>query len=214
MLEDSLGANSESDPLARALNSSSVQDELLHVGDSMSSLLPYTLVRSPRRTISLQISPDASLIVRSPICTSTRVIEDFIMRKSAWIERHQSRIRSRWVRKTYTRDEISSMKDAIREYIIARVWELYQWKNLPEIKSIKITSAEGRWGSCSSDNRLAFSYRLAEYLHSGREFIDAIIIHELAHLREKNHQKPFWNLVTEWMPEYRAVVEKSRGSID
>ncbi len=40
-----------------------------------------------------------------------------------------------------------------------------------------------------------------------KNFIDAIIIHELAHLREKNHQKPFWNLVNQWMPEYEEVVK-------
>lgn len=31
--------------------------------------------------------------------------------------------------------------------------------------------------------------------------------HELTHLREKNHQKPFWNLVNQWMPEYELIIK-------
>jgi UTP pyrophosphatase len=44
-------------------------------------------------------------------------------------------------------------------------------------------------------------------------FVDAIIIHELAHLREKNHQRPFWNLVYSMMPEYEFIM-KNRENLD
>ena len=42
---------------------------------------------------------------------------------------------------------------------------------------------------------------------SRSDFIDAIIVHELAHLREKNHQKPFWDLVYRMMPDYEKVMK-------
>jgi predicted metal-dependent hydrolase len=79
--------------------------------------------------------------------------------------------------------------------------------SLPEITSTKITLSEKRWGSCSAKNGLCFSYRLGEYLGGKEEFIDAIIVHELAHLREKNHQKPFWNLVYSMMPTYEVIMK-------
>lgn len=65
---------------------------------------------------------------------------------------------------------------------------------------MRITSARSRWGSCSGDNRLAFSWRI---IMASLNVIDYILIHELAHIREKNHSKRFWSLVESVMPDYR-----------
>ncbi len=52
-----------------------------------------------------------------------------------------------------------------------------------------------------------FSATLRNDKREKSNFIDAIIVHELAHLREKNHQKPFWNLVYRMMPEYEEIMK-------
>lgn len=212
--------------------------------------LPYTLTRSSRRTLSLQIDKHGELIARAPMRMSIRFIEDFVERKREWIKKHQTRIQnqvSRGEKKKYSETEIREIKHKLREYIVPRVQEFWEWQNLPKYTSIKITKSERRWWSCSARNGLCFSYRLAEYLNpppekgelegvtknkdsshithpslsfaslaakssdsqtfSGREFIDAIIVHELAHLKEKNHQKPFWNLVYIMMPEYEQIIQ-------
>ena len=168
----------------------------------------YTLIRSKRRTLSLQIDTMGELIVRSPLRTPLFVIEDFIMKKTSWIEKSRKKIKERYAhQKTYSSIEKKSMKKILRTYIEKRVEELWKNTSLPEYTSIKITLAEKRWWSCSGKNWLCFSYRLAEYLAEKKQFIDAIIVHELAHLKEKNHQKPFWNLVYSMMPEYEKVLK-------
>jgi len=48
--------------------------------------------------------------------------------------------------------------------------------------NIKITSAEKRWGSCSADNNLSFSFRL---IMTPPDIIDYVIVHELMHIIEK-----------------------------
>ncbi len=68
-------------------------------------------------------------------------------------------------------------------------------------ESFKITSAQNRWGSCSEDNGLAFSFRL---IMAPPDVIDYVIVHELAHIREKNHSIRFWQLVEDAMPEYKT----------
>jgi hypothetical protein len=66
---------------------------------------------------------------------------------------------------------------------------------------MRITSARYRWGSCSGRNRLAFSWRV---IMASPSVIDYILIHELAHIREKNHSKRFWRFVESVMPDYRT----------
>ncbi|PKN82576.1 MAG: M48 family peptidase, partial [Deltaproteobacteria bacterium HGW-Deltaproteobacteria-1] len=63
---------------------------------------------------------------------------------------------------------------------------------------IRITSARSRWGSCSEDNSLAFSFRL---MMAPPQVIDYVVVHELMHIREKNHSSKFWRLVIEAMPD-------------
>lgn len=67
-------------------------------------------------------------------------------------------------------------------------------------RSIRITSARSRWGSCSSHNTLSFPWRL---VMAPMEVIDYIVVHELAHSIEKNHSQAFWALVESMLPEYQ-----------
>ena len=175
-------------------------------------MLPqYTIIRSKRRSLAIQINPQGELIVRSPLRLNIWAIEDFIMLKRDWINKHQEsvRIQNQNIRKMNPED-IQQAKIKLYQYIIPRIEMLIKWKNLPTIQSIKITTSKWRWGSCSSKNGLCFSYRLID--HIGTPFIDAIIIHELAHLIEKNHQKPFWDLVYSWMPDYEKIIRATQHS--
>lgn len=52
------------------------------------SPLEYTLIRSSRKTLALNIDKDGRLIVRAPYRLSFEKIEQFIAEKSDWIEKH------------------------------------------------------------------------------------------------------------------------------
>ncbi len=67
-------------------------------------------------------------------------------------------------------------------------------------KGTKITSAKSRWGSCSRDNRLSFSWRI---IMAPLTIIDYVLVHELVHIREKNHSKKFWTSLETILPDYR-----------
>jgi len=67
-------------------------------------------------------------------------------------------------------------------------------------KGIKITSAQYRWGSCSRNNRLSFSWRM---IMAPLTIIDYILTHELAHIKEKNHSRRFWRYLESILPDYR-----------
>ncbi len=70
-------------------------------------------------------------------------------------------------------------------------------------RSVKITSAESRWGSCSKKGNLNFSYRIAMLPPFA---IDYIVVHELCHIIEFNHSKAFYELVGNVLPNYKKSV--------
>ena len=60
------------------------------------------------------------------------------------------------------------------------------------IKRITLRDTATRWGSCSADGALAFSWRL---ILAPPMVLDYVVAHEVAHLREMNHSRRFWALV-------------------
>jgi predicted metal-dependent hydrolase len=77
---------------------------------------------------------------------------------------------------------------------------------------IRISSARTRWGSCSSNGTLSFTWRL---VMAPLEVVDYVVIHELVHLRVHNHSKDFWDGVAELMPDYKRRMAwlKSNGGL-
>ena len=67
-------------------------------------------------------------------------------------------------------------------------------------KKIRVTSARTRWGSCSSTGTISLTWRL---VMAPTEVIDYVIIHELVHLKIKNHSKTFWKAVEALLPDYK-----------
>jgi len=67
-------------------------------------------------------------------------------------------------------------------------------------RQLKITSAKTRWGSCSPDGGLNFTWRL---VMAPLEVVDYVVVHELAHLQVKNHSAKFWRVVEEINPDHK-----------
>lgn len=80
----------------------------------------------------------------------------------------------------------------------------YQTQLRVKPKSIEIVESRTKWGSCSSDKKLTFNYRLAM---APVEVIDYVIIHELCHLLHMNHDRSFWRRVGSLMPDYKEKEE-------
>lgn len=72
-----------------------------------------------------------------------------------------------------------------------------------ECDQIEIRNQRTKWGSCSSNGTLGLNWRL---MMSPSEIVDYVIIHELVHLREQNHNQSFWSLVAEHDPDYKDHV--------
>lgn len=99
------------------------------------------------------------------------------------------------------------------EVLIAK--KLPYWSKITGFKynEFKIRDATTRYGSCMpSKKNLYFSSRL---IMLPEDKVDAIIVHELCHMRYKYHNKDFYNLVQTYMPNYKKIDEwlKQNGKI-
>lgn len=65
-------------------------------------------------------------------------------------------------------------------------------------KSIRYRDTTSRWGSCTSDGVLSFSWRI---MMAPSPVIDYLVAHEVAHLKEMNHGPRFWKLCQELCPD-------------
>ena len=77
-------------------------------------------------------------------------------------------------------------------------------------RSMTLSSASSRWGSCTVAGNIRLSWRL---IHYPLALIDYVVVHELAHLREMNHSPRFWAVVGSVYADYDgARLELRRRS--
>lgn len=186
------------------------------------------LIRSRRKTLSLQIKSDGSLVVRAPMRYDITRINNFITEKNKWIITKQLEMKNR----LNLRNEMLMKQELSRNEGILFLGEkikipfenpqnkteIILWYKVEALKyitprldnfanqlgkkysKIKITSARKRWGSCSGRGNINFSWRL---IMAPQETVNYVIAHEAAHLLHKNHSARFWNCVAQMIPDYK-----------
>lgn len=160
------------------------------------------IIRSNRKTISIQVDRDANVIVRAPYRISEREIRRFLAEKEAWIRKHQEKIRAQEKAlegiKPLTREEIETLADQAMKVIPERV-AYYAKKIGVTYGRITIRNQKTRWGSCSSKGNLNFNCLL---MLTPPEVIDSVVVHELCHRKEMNHSAKFYEEIYRVCPEY------------
>lgn len=213
------------------------------MGDDTVKIEIDRIIRSKRRkTIALQITDEAKLVVRAPFNVSDETIRKVIIKHKKWIENKLNLLKSRdpkpskkefangegflYLGRNYklriveTQSEplifengfylhkrylpkareifIGWYKEKAYEKIKERV-EFYAEKGGFKYNKINITNAQKRWGSCSQNNNLNFSWRL---IMAPLSVIDYVVVHELVHTQEKNHNRMFSTKVRTILPDY------------
>lgn len=170
--------------------------------------VPYTLTRSSRKTIAIQISPDGDITVRVPRRCSRASAEGFVMEKRDWIMKKRAEIRER--KRLLQEQEADCPKLSPEEQmryrelageVIARKAELYARQMGVDFGRITIRDQKTRWGSCSARGNLNFNWRL---ILAPEEVLDYVVVHELAHRKEMNHSERFWGQVGRVLPDYQG----------
>ena len=144
--------------------------------------------------------------------------KDLINRKKEWIESSIQKMSE----KSLNEDEFLLLGETknYNDYNIKNIDKFYRAeieKILPQKvdefskkmnlfpTSISYRKNKRTWGSCNYKNGLNFNILLMKF---PIEVMEYVIVHELAHIKHKNHSKDFWNLVAFYCPNYKEV-EKS-----
>lgn len=170
---------------------------------------PLVVRRSRRKTLSLSVGPDLQVVVKAPLFLRGTEIEAFVAKHEGWIDRQMELQRERAEKQRalfLTPERVAALRERAKELLDGRVRHYAALMGVTPT-GVKITSARTRWGSCSAKNSLCFSFRL---ILLPPEAVDYVVVHELAHIREKNHGPRFYREVETYLPDYRRRIELLR----
>ena len=164
------------------------------------------IIRSKRRTLSLQVRHNGQVIVRAPYSTSLAEIEAFIRKNAGWLKKHMDMVEREQEKEAASpvqplkMDEIRALADRALKVIPERAAHFAPLVGV-QYGRITIRNQKTRWGSCSSQGNLNFNCLL---MLCPDEVIDYVVVHELCHRKELNHSVKFWTEVGKVLPDYKA----------
>lgn len=94
--------------------------------------------------------------------------------------------------------------------IIDPIFDEWTYKTQLFPEQITYRYNKSRWGSCSLQNNISINYKLLQF---EKKCVEYVVLHELCHIKEKNHSRRFWDLVSFYMPEYKKVEKKLRSKL-
>ena len=163
------------------------------------------IIRSPRRTLSLQVKNDGQVIVRAPRHVTLQEIAAFVRKNSAWLHKHLEKVRKEKELNAaspvqpLTMEDIQKLADEALRVIPGRVAHFAPLVGVTYGR-ITVRNQRTRWGSCSSKGNLNFNCLL---MLAPPGILDYVVVHELCHRKEMNHSPKFWAEVAKVMPDYK-----------
>lgn len=165
----------------------------------MENAFTYRVIRSNRKTASIQITSDGEVLVRCPKFMRENNIEKLLKEKSKWIHAQLCNFQKDASLPPFSDTELKQLAQQAKTEISEHASRLSKQMGLTYGR-ITIRCQRSRWGSCSSAGNLNFNCLLMLAPPEVREYV---IIHELCHRREMNHSPAFWKEVETYQPDYR-----------
>lgn len=172
------------------------------------------IIRSKRKTMSLEVTKELKVLVRAPYYVPQKEIERFVESKTSWIEKSLAKMKQRKEEKKSVKklsdEEIKRLANEALAVIPDKV-AYYAEKIGVTYGRITIRNQKTRWGSCSGKGNLNFNCLL---MLTPETVLDYVVVHELCHKKEMNHSLRFWKEVEKVMPDYKERREwlKQHGS--
>ncbi|PLY04998.1 MAG: M48 family peptidase [Arcobacter sp.] len=164
----------------------------------------------------LRIKSSNLLEISSHIFFTINDAKELIEKKKSWIEQHIISLEKkakeegiyRYLGQIYDLDlsskELEEFYRKKAKEIIPKLVDKHSINMNLYPSSIKFRKNKNTWGSCNYKNGLNFNILLMKF---PLEIIEYVVIHELAHIKHKNHSKRFWNLVEIYCTDYKQRIK-------
>lgn len=161
------------------------------------------IIRSNRKTVALEVTPQCQVRVRAPFGMPEAEIRRFVQEKSGWILKHLAVMEQKAGEmkkiRPLSEKELEDLADQACRVIPERV-KYFASKAGVTYGRITIRNQKTRWGSCSAKGNLNFNCLL---MLAPAEVLDYVVVHELCHRKEMNHSPQFWEEVRRILPDYK-----------
>ncbi len=178
--------------------------------DHLPFTIEYQIIRSKRKTCSIELNPDGTFTVRIPLYGRNSDVTRILKEKQFWIGNKLEKWHQYQQTKPpsqYTEVQKQALekryREAAKDYIPKRVAyyaDAYAHLIHHPYTGITTRDQKTRWGSCSSRGTLSFNWRL---MLAPPAILDYVVVHELCHLEHMNHSKDFWQCVEIILPDYK-----------
>ncbi|MFH1657363.1 MAG: M48 family metallopeptidase [bacterium] len=170
--------------------------------------IDFTFKKSNRaKTMKLTVHCDGAVTATIPRFLSENAMVELILRKADWIISKIGYFSNKTQLPGGGRTDYLENKRRTLSLVQEKIQRFNKVYNL-SFRRISIKNQKSRWGSCSRKKNLNFNYRIV-FLPD--RFSDYIVVHELCHLKELNHSRNFWQLVSETIPDYRQIRKELKN---
>lgn len=169
----------------------------------VTEIISYEVKRYKRaKHVRISVKPGGRVVVTLPWRAPKYLADEFVQRQMAWIQKAREKmVHVEPLSRSGTTEEYKKYKKEALKVFTQRLSQLNTYYQF-SYKRVSIRNQKTRWGSCSKTGTLSFSYRLLLIPEAVRDYV---LVHELCHTREMNHSRRFWNLVSQTIPDYKAL---------
>lgn len=168
-------------------------------------IIKYEVDRGKRRNIYISIR-DGKILVKGPKKMTDSKAEEIVMQKKDWI--YKKLMETKQSTRNYKEEQFFNNEKYYKKEAERRITEIME-KTIAKTglkpKEYKLFNFKRAWGNCSSKKVIKLNTKLVLYSDDAIEYV---CIHELCHLKHMNHSKAFWNLVKNYMPNYKMIEKE------
>jgi hypothetical protein len=156
--------------------------------------------------MSLSIRPFRGARVAVPRGVSFAAAEKFAHSKTNWIIKHLEKMVSIEKQAEVLKESNPIDRVEARKYLVERLDKLCN-RNGFKYNRVFVKNQKTRWGSCSDKNNINLNVNLVRLPD---ELIDYVILHELVHIRIKNHSRRYWEELSKFVEDPKILDKQLR----